>query len=167
MMKVSFPWFVSSSIISHYIRLGKCSWFSLSYIFLSICRSLNCFSFTLSSKDIWALIGLSGCSWLNRIIFELAVSCFLLFNGFHWCTWVIERNIWFKSVCSSHSLLFTLIVFIVIGDHVSIGLLHSSSALCHFKYLVYKKIYFKLKLIKLTSIKYKIISMILNILFIS
>lgn len=123
--------FICSFIISNYIRPCKCIWLSLSEIFVLSGGFLNSFSISFSSKNIWVLIRLSCCSWLNRISVELSFSDFFGkdINGRWIWTLICKVDTAFKCVWCSFILVYEMRMNIVVRIYIFtiLGLIFLSS----------------------------------------
>ena len=112
--------FKGSFIITDYIRPCECIWLSLSDFFVLISRFLNSFWISFGSKNIWVLIWLSCCSWLNRISVELSISDFFL-HHINWCwIWslILKVNAAFKCVWSPFILVCNVRVNIIMWIYI-------------------------------------------------
>ena len=112
--------FIRSFIISNYIRPCECIWLSLSEIFILSGGFLNSFSISFSSKNVWVLIRLSCCSWLNRISVELSVSDFfgMDINGRGIWTLICKVDTTFKCVWCSFILVYEMSMNIIVRIYI-------------------------------------------------
>ena len=112
--------FIRSFIISNYIRPCECIWLSLSEIFILSGGFLNSFSISFSSKNVWVLIRLSCCSWLNRISVELSVSDFFWMdiNGRGIWALICKVDTTFKCVRCSFILVYEMRMNIVVRIYI-------------------------------------------------
>ena len=95
-------------------------WLSLSDFFVLISRFLNSFWISFGSKNIWVLIWLSCCSWLNRISVELSISDFFL-HHINWCwIWSLILKVYaaFKCVWSPFILVCNVRVNIIMWIYI-------------------------------------------------